>query len=61
MISKYLKVILSAPINRKVDKLTEIITTQCKMLNHLKEDMKTLKVNTQKLLAHNTQKNERRF
>ena len=61
MISEYLKVTLSAPIDRKVNKLTEIITAQCKMLNHLNADMKILKANTQKLLAHNIWRKERRF
>ena len=61
MISEYLEVTLSAPIDIKVDKLIEIITSQCKMLNHLKADMKTLKANTQKLVAHNVRRKKRRF
>ena len=36
IISEYLKITLSAPIDRKLDKLTKIITAQCKILNHLK-------------------------
>ena len=58
MISRYLKQTLNAPIDIKVDRLLEIITAQCKMLNNLKADMKIVKANTQKLLAHYTQRKE---
>ena len=61
MISEYLENTLSAPIGRKVDKLTEIITTRCKMLNHLKANMNTLKANSQRLLEHNIWRKERRL
>ena len=61
LLSQYLKYTLSAPIDRKVDNLLVIITTQCKMLNNLKADMKIVKANTQKLLAqHNQGEVERR-
>ena len=46
---------LSEPIDIKVDKLLDIITTQCKMLNSLKADMQIMKANIQQLLGHNTQ------
>ena len=46
MLSWHLKQTLSAPIDTKVDTLLGIITTQCKMLNSLKADMKLMKANT---------------
>ena len=61
MFSQYLKHTLSAPIDKKVDNLLGIITTQCKMLNNLKADMNILKANAQKLLAHHIRRKERKF
>ena len=56
--SWYLKNIVSEPIDIKVDRLLDIITTQCKMLNNLKADMKIVKANSRKLLAHHTGRKE---
>ena len=53
MSSYHFELSLSGPIDRKVEKLTEIIAAQCKMLNQLKEDMKALKRSSQQLLAEN--------
>ena len=51
MSSDLFELLLSRPIDSKVEKLTKIITTQCNMPDQLKEDMRALKENTQKLLA----------
>ena len=60
MILEHLELTLNEPIDKKVDKLTEIITALCKMLNHLKEDIKPLKTNTHRLLVGYKQKGERK-
>ena len=56
---QYLKYTLSTPIDRKADKLLKIIIAQCKMLKNLKADMKIVKANAQKLLAHHIRRKER--
>ena len=44
--STQLRLSLSGPIERKVEKLTKIAVAQSKLISQLQEDMKTLKVDT---------------
>ena len=57
----YFQLSLSEPIERKVEKLTEIAVAQSKLISQLQEDMKALKSNTKQLLENNIEKEERRF
>ena len=56
--SNHFHLSLSGPIERKVEKLIKIVVAQCKLINQLQKDIKTLKENIQQLLADDEQRKD---